>query len=98
MTKDGKSRIARIDARKVVLGGVEQLLSVVADVTEQNAAAAAIKRFVSALEFIPQGIALWDSEQRLVHHNERYREILEPAGQEMVPGSSLEDLHREIAA
>jgi signal transduction histidine kinase len=72
-------------------------LSVVADVTERNAAAA-IERFVSALEFIPQGIALWDSEQRLVHHNERYREILEPAGQEMVPGSSLEDLHRKIAA
>ncbi|MFP6709606.1 MAG: hypothetical protein VCE75_27005 [Alphaproteobacteria bacterium] len=42
MTKNGRSKFARIDARKVALDGVEQLLSVVTDITERRAAEQAL--------------------------------------------------------
>ncbi len=67
------------------------------DISERKSTAAAIERFVRALEFLPQGIALWDADQRLIYFNRQYREFLGPAGDYLETGGDLEDIHREIA-
>jgi len=68
------------------------------DITEQKAAVEAIERFVGALEFIPQGIALWDSENRLIYHNEQYPIILGPEEEHMVPSVDLAHILRMVEA
>ena len=78
--------------------GTTAILIFSVDISERKSAAAAIERFVDALEFAPQGIALWDADQRLIYHNKQYCEFLGPAGENLAPGADLTDLHRQIAA
>ena len=78
-------------------GGAANLFFTV-EITERKLAAAAIERFVEALEFLPQGISLWDADQRRIHFNERYRDFLDPLGSDLAPSVELEEIHRKMAA
>jgi|GEM_PF-4757471 len=51
------------------------------------------KRFMSAIQSFPMGIALFDAEDRLVVCNDRYREI-NPVGAVLRPGVTYEQLLR----
>ena len=68
------------------------------DIGERKSAAASVERFVGALEFIPQGIALWDSNRRLIYSNEQYREFLGAPGKNLDPGSHQIDIIRQSVA
>jgi PAS domain S-box-containing protein len=51
-------------------------------------------RFLDAAESMSEGFALYDADDRLVMCNHRYREILAPIAQQVVPGVSFEELLR----
>jgi len=51
-------------------------------------------RFVDAIECVSEGFAVFDTDDRLVMCNSRYREILAPIAQHLVPGVRFEDVLR----
>jgi adenylate cyclase len=68
------------------------------EVEEKNLreVAEARQRLIDAIESISEGFALYDSEDRLVLCNSRYREILYPGVTEaMIPGTSFEAIIRQ---
>ncbi len=52
---------------------------------------------LTAIETIPDGFALFDSNNQLVLVNDRYREMFSPAKDVLVPGASFEDILRAMA-
>src|SRR5207248_3510836 len=50
------------------------------------------RRFDLALSNMPNGLCMWDSEQRLVISNERYREMYGLTAAEVTPGVSLREI------
>lgn len=84
-------------------GELLEVQSVGRDVTDrlnaEEAAAVAHKRLLDAIEALPLGFALYDSEERLVVCNETYRNDRPEHLREMIrPGLALEDLFRGMAA
>lgn len=67
---------------------------VTAEVEASRREARAQKRLMTALEKIPLGVALFDSDDHLVVFNERYREI-NPVVDDLPAGVSFEKLIRE---
>lgn len=60
-----------------------------------NRADAAERRFVDAMESLPNGFVLYDKDDRLVYCNERYREIYAESAAFIVPGADFEDIIRK---
>ena len=52
-------------------------------------------RLWAAIEAAPDAFALYDSEDRLVMFNERYRELYAPSAAAMMPGTKFETILRE---
>ncbi len=50
-----------------------------------------------AIENMADGFALFDAEDRFVHCNEKYRNILSGIADHLVPGTSFEDMTRAFA-
>ncbi len=49
-------------------------------------------RFRDAIESLPDGVAIYDEQDKLVVHNERFREIYNKSWQVIVSGSTYEEL------
>jgi diguanylate cyclase (GGDEF)-like protein len=60
-----------------------------------NRANAAERRFIDAMESLPNGFVLYDKNDRLVICNERYREIYAESAPYIVPGASFEEIIRK---
>jgi diguanylate cyclase (GGDEF)-like protein/PAS domain S-box-containing protein len=58
-------------------------------------AQAAHARLVEAFEVIPEGIALWDADDRLVLWNSHYAETYRATGEAIAAGMRLEDILRK---
>ena len=55
---------------------------------------AAERRFIDAMESLPNGFVLYDKDDRLVICNERYREIYAESAEYIVPGATFEEIIR----
>ena len=63
---------------------------------EQAAPDQASERFIDAINTIPEGFALYDSDDRLVLANETYRKMLHPGHEYLVkPGMTFEEVVRK---
>ena len=77
-------------------GGLLEIQSVGRDVTERVAAEA---RFLAAAETLPDGLAIFDAEDRLVYHNRRYPEHqMANVRAVLALGKRFEDLLRDALA
>jgi diguanylate cyclase (GGDEF)-like protein len=56
---------------------------------------AAERRFIDAMESLPNGFVLYDKDDRLVICNERYREIYAESADYIVPGATFEEIIRK---
>lgn len=55
---------------------------------------AAERRFIDAMESLPNGFVLYDKDDRLVICNQRYREIYAESAKYIVPGATFEEIIR----
>ena len=77
-------------------GRLLEIQSVGRDVTERITAEA---RFLAAAETLPDGLAIFDAEDRLVYHNQRYPEHQAPNVRAVLAlGKSYQDLLRDALA
>lgn len=53
------------------------------------------RRFIDAMESLPNGFVLYDKDDRLVICNQRYREIYAESAPFIVPGASFEEIIRK---
>lgn len=76
----------------------DALTVVLRDLTEQKKAAIKLKqaetRLIDAIESLPDGFVLYDSEDRLVVCNSRYTETYQLSADLIVPGARFEDIIR----
>ncbi|MDG3042994.1 PAS domain S-box protein [Roseicyclus marinus] len=86
-------------------GTLEGFMAVQVDITEQRRQADALRRAAqeaataratleTAVEALQDGFALYDSDDRLVICNSRYREIYAASAPAIVPGARFEDILR----
>jgi len=81
---------------------VVSLSSVLAIIDRQLTTASSLvrdthARMVEAIESVPQGVSLFDADDRLVICNRKYREVVSEEGAEIQPGDSFESIIRRIA-
>ena len=86
ITEDERESLADLAAMVIDSFEMRQLL---------NRANAAERRFIDAMESLPNGFVLYDKDDRLVICNERYREIYAESAKYIVPGASFEDIIRK---
>lgn len=82
-------------------GNLVATIGVNRDVTERKEAEAELERsralLSEAVEALPDGFLVSDSEERLVLCNSRYREIYHEIAEHIVPGVALDELARKAA-
>jgi len=88
---DGKWYI--ITETRTPEGGIAITLS---DITELQAAKEAREKLSTAVENVPVGIALFDSDDRLVFFNNRYGELMEVVADILKPGVTFEEMIRTL--
>lgn len=66
------------------------------DVTELQTAKEAREKLSKAVENVPVGIALFDSDDRLVFFNNRYGELMEVVADILKPGVTFEEMIRTL--
>ncbi len=67
---------------------------ITAEVEAQTSAAEFRQRFITAVEHMPVGIALYDENDQMVHWNELYRDINNEVADKAEPGVTFETLLR----
>lgn len=97
MREDELIRLIKLGAKDIILkNNLSRLKPAVereiADALQRRETANAESRFLNALDCISQGIALYDVDDRLVLCNERYREIMHPIRDNIVPGATFEEI------
>ncbi len=86
MSREQKSLLA--DLAAIVMDALEtRLLTYRAETAE--------RRFIDAMECLPNGFVLYDKDDRLVICNQRYREIYAQSAEYIVPGATFEDIIRK---
>ncbi|HTO85148.1 MAG TPA: PAS domain S-box protein [Methylomirabilota bacterium] len=96
----GRVHRMRISGRPVfgVDGSFQGYRGAAADISDEVEADRRIRRsearFIDAIEYMSEGFALFDPDDRLVMCNSRYREILAPIAQHLIPGAYFEDILR----
>ena len=92
---DTKPRTLSADDRQ----SLADLAATVMDTLEMRTllqrADAAERRFIDAMESLPNGFVLYDKDDRLVICNQRYREIYAESAEYIVPGARFEDIIRK---
>lgn len=86
MSDDDKQVLA--DLAAMVMDALETRLVI-------DRAETAERRFIDAMESLPNGFVLYDKDDRLVICNERYREIYAESAAYIVPGASFEEIIRK---
>jgi PAS domain S-box-containing protein len=71
---------------------------ITAEVEARHKAADFQQRFITAVEHMPEGFALYDENDRLVHFNERYRKLTSGAGDVTRLGETFENILRAHVA
>ncbi len=71
---------------------------ITAEAEAREKAAELQQRFITAVEHIPLGIALYDEKDRLVHCNELYRNTIKDVAEAETPGVTFETLLRARVA
>ncbi len=83
-------------------GGAPVYIALVRDISARAAAesmaAEAQQRLVDAIESVPEAFVLYDSQDRIVLFNEKFREFHGPAANLIVVGSRFEEVARAVAA
>ncbi|MBL8807358.1 MAG: PAS-domain containing protein [Rhodospirillales bacterium] len=91
-------RIVEIHRAAMVGGGhLVTLSDITRRVASTMAAATAHRRLVDAIESFPEGFAIFDSDDRLVTCNARYKEMYSSIAHRLVPGTSFEEQVRALA-
>jgi len=92
---DSKSRTIREEDKKTLA----DLAAMVMDALETrliiDRAEKAERRFIDAMECLPNGFVLNDKDDRLVICNKRYREIYAESATYIVPGTTFEEIIRK---
>jgi len=97
---DGRWRWAR--QRGVVLrdaaGRAHRMIGSTGDITEQRETALALEqargRLTEAIEAVSEGFALFDTDDRLLLCNSRFREFYSEAADQFIPGTPFEQMLR----
>jgi len=97
MREDELIRLIKLGAKDIILkNNLSRLKPAVereiAEALQRRETANGESRFLNALDCISQGIALYDVDDRLVLCNERYREIMHPIRDSIVPGATFEEI------
>src|SRR5262249_30172891 len=96
----GRVHRMRVSGRPVfgVDGGFLGYRGIAADISDEVEAGRRLQRsearFLDAAESMSEGFALYDSDDRLVMCNHRYREILAPIAPQVIPGACFEAILR----
>lgn len=104
MRKDGSVFAARLRVTRVVddAGTSRGFIGVVHDISEyielDRERRSARDMLDAALNAIPEGFAIFDSQERLVVVNEAYRQVWGSAGSLFVPGAEAESILRGAVA
>lgn len=88
-------RWMRAHERRTRDGGIVGVrVDITAEVVQRQAAETATTRLREAIDALPDGFALFDSDDRLVLCNERYRALYRESGPALQIGARFEDLLR----
>ena len=106
-SRDGRHFWLSVDIQPMrdEAGNIEGFMAVEVDITEQRSQADALRRAAreaasaratleTAVEALRDGLVLFDSDDRLVICNSRYREIYARSAPAIVPGAKFEDILR----
>jgi len=101
LTKDGRTFPILLNAFMTRWNGRRADMVFVIDITERQAAETELTalraNLTDAIESIEHGIVLWDSQDRLVLFNQRFREIIPDGGDLVEAGLRFEDFVRAVA-
>src|ERR1700681_1003780 len=90
-----RCRIAAGSPRTKTLPNEKAVAKAQADAERaQQDAQAAHARLLEAFEVVPEGLALWDADDRIVLWNSRYTEMYGATGEAIVAGARFEDVLR----
>ncbi|MEM8970907.1 MAG: PAS domain S-box protein [Pseudomonadota bacterium] len=99
--EDGTTFPTEVSISAFMRGGQPFYTAIVRDVTVRKAAEAKAReaetRLIEAIEALPDGFVLYDSDDRLVVCNERYRDIYQTSADLIRPGNTFETIIREGA-
>ncbi|MBT6442910.1 MAG: PAS domain S-box protein [Alphaproteobacteria bacterium] len=87
----------RLSARVTEIGGEPIAVFLVKDITAERAAEAEARRLREAIDNMGEGFVLYDSEQRLVFSNKKYRALYPELANLTMPGARREDIRRMFA-
>ncbi len=97
----GEIRDVQVHSGPVKIKGNELLYSIIHDVTDRKIAEKAIIEkdllLIAAIESVDGGIAIYDSEDRLVLHNTKYKTYLSDAADHIKSGARFKDLVTKLA-
>ncbi len=94
--RDGAGIRLQASSRVLSWRGEPAIQTTIIDVTERWRAQKARERLSQAVENVPVGIALFDSDDRLVFCNSRYRELMVIMADKLKPGTTFEEMVRTI--
>jgi len=94
---NGTMMDVRLSARVTEIGGNSVAVFLIKDVTAERAAEAEARRLREALDNMGEGFVLYDSEQRLVFSNKKYRALYPELATLALPGARREDIRRTFA-
>ena len=94
--KDGSTIWARVSVMLIESEGTETPLqaAIIEDITERKKAEIEAMRLREAVDQSIEGFALFDTEDRLVYANERWRELYDAVRHVLVPGNLRHDIYR----
>ena len=84
----------RLSSRVANLGSDAVAVFLIKDVTAERAAEAEARRLREAIDNMGEGFVLYDSEQRLVFVNKKYREMYPELAAVSLPGVRRDDIRR----
>ena len=99
ITTDAPQPGIEVELLAVVAVSLSTLLAIIDRqlTTASSLVRATHTRMIEAIESLPQWFSLFDSDDRLVICNHKYREMVSHAGADVQPGDSFESIIRHIA-
>ncbi len=95
--KDKSKFPVHISGQVIELEGQKVYQCYVRDISEQKVAEETIGRFIDAMEKMPEGIIIWDADDKFVMCNEKFKKMRPNSANLLTPGTSFEDYIRKRA-